>query len=88
MEALDSFESGPFDEWEKGALRLASTIALTSPYGVVDDTLMAQLQEHFSDAQIIELSMVCGILSGMAKMLFALDVVEKEAYCPFIPPAR
>ena len=55
---------------------------------MVDDTLMAQLQEHFSDAQIIELSMVCAVLSGMAKMLFALDVVEKEASCPFIAPAR
>ena len=49
---------------------------------------MAQLQEYFTDAQVIELSMVCGILSGMAKMLFALDVVEKEASCPFIAPAR
>ena len=69
-------------------MRLASTIALTSPYGVIDDTLMAQLQEHFTDAQIIELSMVCAVLTGMAKMLFALDVVEKEANCPFILPAR
>lgn len=55
---------------------------------MVDDTLMAQLQEQFSDAQIIELSMVCAVLTGMAKMLFALDVVEKEANCPFLAPVR
>ena len=27
------------------------------------------------------------VISGMAKLSFVLDLVEKESYCPFAPPA-
>jgi hypothetical protein len=47
----------------------------------VDETLLEELQKNFSDAEIIELAMVMAILIGMAKMLFAFNFVEKEAYC-------
>lgn len=35
------------------------------------------------DAEIMELAMVMAILTGMAKILFAFNFVEKEAYCSF-----
>ena len=82
---MDDFENGPFDEREKAALQLATVMAWTAPRGYVDDTLEAQLREYFSDAQIVELGMVCASLVGMAKLLFAFDWADKEDYCPLTP---
>ena len=33
--------------------------------------------------QIVELGMIGGILTGVAKFLFAFDLVEREDRCPF-----
>ena len=82
---MDVFENGPFDEREKAVLRLATVMAWTAPRGYVDDILEAQLREYFSDAQIVELGMVCAQLVGMAKLLFVLDWADKEDYCPLAP---
>ena len=38
---------------------------------------------NFSDAEILELGLVGGILAGVAKFMFAYDLVEKEDACPF-----
>ncbi len=38
------------------------------------------------DAQILELGMLAGLLTGMAKFLFTFDLVEREAGCPFPAP--
>ena len=42
---------------------------------------MNNLNENFSDAEIMELAMLMAVLVGMAKMLFAFNLVEKEDYC-------
>ena len=83
IDAIADFETGPFSAKEKAALRLADVIRLTNPDGVLDRGSYASLREHFSDAEILELGMVLGILSGMAKFMFAFDLVEKEPSCPF-----
>jgi alkylhydroperoxidase family enzyme len=49
--------------------------------------LFKRLRAHFSEADILELGVTMAIISGMAKLSFVLDVVEKEAYCPFAPSA-
>ena len=49
-------------------------------------TLHERLQRHFTDAQILELGLIGGILAGVAKFLFTFDLVEKEDYCPFQSP--
>lgn len=54
-----------------------------TPDGPVEDALLARLQTEFSDGQIIEIAVVCAVLTGMAKLLFAFDLGEKEDYCPF-----
>ncbi len=84
--ALDDYEHGPFDEREKAAIRLATIMSWREPTGTVDDDLLAQLQEYFSDGEIMELAMVCAVLTGMAKLLFAFDLADKEAPCPFNAP--
>ncbi len=53
--------------------------------GILSEALHAQLAAHFDDAQILELGLVGGILAGVAKFMFAYDLVEKEDSCPFHP---
>ena len=68
---------------ERAALRLAAAMALTAPRGHLDPALYTELRSHFDDAQIVELGMTMAVLTGMAKFLFAYDLVEKEDYCEF-----
>ena len=83
VDAIEQFETGPFSEAEKSVLRLAEQIALTNPDGTLTEALYQDLSQQFDDGQILELGVVAGILSGMAKFLFVFDLVEKEASCPF-----
>lgn len=74
-----------FDARERAVLKLADQIVLTNMHGELTPALVAQLRPHFDDAQIFELGMVAGILTGMAKFIFVYDLVEKEANCPIVP---
>lgn len=83
IEALADYEQGPFDEREKAALALADVMVLTNPRGHLTHELYARLKRHFADSELYELGVVMAVLCGMAKFLFAFDLVEKEDYCPF-----
>ncbi len=85
VEAIGDYPSGPFSDAEVAALRLADRLALTDPNGALDTALYAQLSQHFDDGDILELGMLAGLLAGMAKFMFAFDLVEKEPCCPFHP---
>lgn len=76
-----------FTPRERAVLELADQIVLTNMHGELSPALVARLRSHFDDAQIFELGMVCGILTGMAKFIFVYDLVEKEANCPIVPLA-
>ena len=39
--------------------------------------------KEFKDSEIIEMGLIMAVLVGVTKMNFALDIVEKEDYCPF-----
>jgi len=80
--ALPEYETGPFSESEKAALALADVMVLTNARGRLSEALYRRLRAHFSDAEIFELGMIMAVLCGMAKFLFAFDLVEKEDYCP------
>ena len=86
VDAILDEDNPVFGPAERAILRLADRIALTDPSGVLDEALHTELASCFSDAQVLELGMVAGVLTGMAKFLFAYDLVEKEASCPFHPP--
>ena len=83
IDAMDDYENGPFDDADQAVLRLADQIALTNPDGLLDQGLYRALSDHFSDAEICELNVVAGVISGLAKMSFVMGLVEKEPYCPF-----
>lgn len=76
-----------FDARDRAVLQLASQIAITNMQGTLDQPLHNALKAHFDDAQIFELGMVAGMLTGMAKFIFVYDLVEKEANCPIRPAA-
>ena len=83
IEGLSDYENAPFSAAEKAALRLADQMLLTNPDGELSQSLYDDLKEYYSDGELLELGMVMAVLAGMAKFLFAFDLVEKEEYCPF-----
>jgi len=80
---MDHFESGPFTDPDKAVLAYAEQVALTNMNGRLTPPLYARLRAHFSEADILELGVAMAVISGMAKLSFVLDLVEKEGYCPF-----
>jgi len=85
VESLHAYETGPFSEAEKAALALADVMALTNPNGYMTKALYERARKHFTDSQLYELGQIMAVLCGVAKWLFAFDMVEKEDYCPFAP---
>jgi alkylhydroperoxidase family enzyme len=83
VDAMDDFENGPFTEAEKSVVAYANEVALTNAAGRMTPALYARLRRHFSEADLLELGVTMAVISGMAKLSFVLDLVEKEPYCPF-----
>jgi alkylhydroperoxidase family enzyme len=83
VDAMLDFENGPFSDAEKAVIAYAREVALTNPEGRVTPQLFRRLSAHFSQADILELGVTMAVISGMAKLSFVLDLVEKEPYCPF-----
>jgi alkylhydroperoxidase family enzyme len=86
VDAMDDFESGPFSDADKAVLAFAEQVALTNMDGRLTPELYARLRTHFSEADILEIGVAMAVISGMAKLSFVLDLVEKEGYCPFAGP--
>ena len=88
LDAIMDWENGPFTEREKAALALADEMVLTNQLGAVRPELYERLKVSFSDAELVELGVIMAVLGGMAKFIFAFDLLEKMETCPFIPPKR
>lgn len=87
VDAMNDFEHGPFTDAEKAVIAYADEVALTNTEGRMTQNLYQRLRAHFSEADLLELGVTMAVISGMAKLSFVLDLVEKEAYCPFAPSA-
>ncbi len=83
IKALETNQLSGFSERERAVIALADTLSLSQRDASLSTELHARLTGHFNDAQILELGLVMGVLSGMAKFLFAFDLVEQEASCAF-----
>ena len=83
IDAFDDPENGPFTDAEKAVLALGEQLALTQPEGTLSPVLQQKLAQYLSDAEILELGLVGGILAGVAKFMPAYDVVENEDTCLF-----
>jgi AhpD family alkylhydroperoxidase len=88
---LDALAEGRIDAFsarEQAVVRLADRLSLADGGHHLDAALYGALREHFNDAEILELGMLAGLLSGMARFMFAFDLVEREPGCPLHPPAQ
>ncbi|MEL7311322.1 MAG: carboxymuconolactone decarboxylase family protein [Pseudomonadota bacterium] len=66
---------------DRAIVDFANQVALTNADGVLTANRVAELQAHFSSSEICELGTVMAVISGMAKLSFVMDLVEKESYC-------
>jgi alkylhydroperoxidase family enzyme len=87
IDAMHDYETGPFTDAEKAVIAYADEVALTNMDGKMTPALYKRLRAHFSEADILELGVAMAVVSGMAKLSFVLNLVEKEPYCPFAPQA-
>jgi alkylhydroperoxidase family enzyme len=85
IDALIAGDDSAFAEDDRAVLALARELALTNTHGRLDGALHARLKRAFSDAEILELCVVAGVLGGLNKMSFALGLVDMEETCPFRP---
>jgi len=83
IEALMREDLSVFTAAERAVIGYASQVALTNMEGKLTPELYAALRTHFSEAEILELGTVMAVISGMAKLSFVLNLVDREDYCPF-----
>lgn len=83
--AIDDHSTGPFDEAETAVLDLAELVSMDNQTRTLDADLHQRLSRHFSPEEICELGLVAGVITGLAKLSFVFDVVEREDYCTFTP---
>jgi AhpD family alkylhydroperoxidase len=85
IEAIGGEGDAPFTPAERAVLALANEMALTNMAGRLTPQLYGALKAHFTDGDIVELSIVGAILGGLNKAAFVLDLVQREDWCPFAP---
>ena len=83
IDALVAGDNTPFTAAERAVIDYAAQVALTNMEGEMTPALLSALRAHFSEADILELGTTMAIVSGMAKLSFVLNLVDKEKYCPF-----
>ena len=83
---IDALQEGRIESFtpaERAVIEYAAQMALSNMEGRMTPALFGKLRAHFSEAQILELGTAMAVISGMAKLSFVLDLVERESYCPF-----
>jgi uncharacterized peroxidase-related enzyme len=84
---LDYESSTQFSEREKAALRYADAFK-KGEHAIDSDEIFAQLHEHFSDEEIIELGLFCAETDGVGKFVRSLNVISWEEACSLNPNLR
>jgi alkylhydroperoxidase family enzyme len=69
---IDDVENGDYTEPEKAALRYVETFCIGAAH--ITDEMVADLRRHFSEAEIIELSILVAAMSGFASINVALNI--------------
>ncbi len=73
LSQLDSYlESDAFTAREKIALRYAD--AITWDPTQADDAMWAELRQHFSDAELVEIGYLVGVFAGGQRWIHTLQV--------------
>jgi uncharacterized peroxidase-related enzyme len=72
IDAVDSYETGPFTEKEKAGLRYADLLHTSAQ--AIDDAAYAAVKQHYSDAEVIELTAVAAAFEFFPRFVSALEV--------------
>lgn len=72
IEAIDTYESGPFTELEKAGFRYADLLHRSAQ--AIDAPAYAAIQQHCTDEQIIELTAVAAAFEFFPRFVSALEV--------------
>ncbi|MBI4635628.1 MAG: carboxymuconolactone decarboxylase family protein [Candidatus Rokubacteria bacterium] len=75
--ALDRFETGPFTERERIALRYADQ--MYADHHKVDDGLFAEVRSQFNDDEILELTWVIAEFIALGKVIHVLRLPYGES---------
>ena len=83
---LENYQDSPaFSPREKSAIRYAEKLAVD--YDSIDnDEFFVGLQQHFSDAEIVELSIVIGFDIAFGRLLRVFDADPKTCELPGTRP--
>ncbi len=76
---------GLFDEKDMAVIELAEEMMLQNMHGQLSKDLYVRLLKYYDDGEIIEMGFVAAILTGMAKLIFTFDIVNREEACPIRP---
>ena len=87
IQALIDGRLEAFSAADQAVIGYAEQVALSNMDGQMTAALFNGLRAHFSEAEILELGTAMAVISGMAKLSFVLDLVEREGYCPFATKA-
>lgn len=68
-------EADDLSEAEKAALRYGELMA--TDHLAIDDALYERLREHFTEAEIVELGMVCAFFVGFGRLAATYHMVEE-----------
>jgi alkylhydroperoxidase family enzyme len=71
-----------FTPAELAVLELGDQIAMQNLDGSLTPELYDRLRPHFSDAEILEMGVIAGMLTGWTKTMFTFDLVTREDNCP------
>ena len=79
---IDDVENGEYTEAEKAALRYVEAFATNA--ALVTDEMVADLRRHFSEAEIVELSILTAMVGGFGSINVALNIApDTEALMRF-----
>jgi alkylhydroperoxidase family enzyme len=84
---LADYESSDLPERTKVALRFADRVS-GAPPTTIDAELQAQLREHFTDDQILDLGMTIGFASGWQRFIESVGIVPDRWTDGSPPPFR
>ncbi len=71
-EDIDDVENGAYTDAEKAALRYVETFCVGAAH--VTDEIVADLRRHFSEAEIVELSILTAMVGGFGSINVALNI--------------
>jgi AhpD family alkylhydroperoxidase len=82
VQMVDLDNASDLDEREKAALRFADLYRRNE---IDSDEVFEELRRHFSDEEIIDLAVLCGVLDGGGKFAKALQVITWAQACEVQP---